>query len=123
MKRRILILLLLGCPFLLNGSCTKTDDNPSDGKDPEEQTPEQNTDTPGPEIALVAPADGYTVDLWYNEDYVFEWNPMEGQNFYRLYFSRTSDMAEKTSIVVDRAKASVSWRDFAAALSFPPVST
>ena len=116
MKRRILILLLLGCPFLLNGSCTKPENDSPENTSPEEQTPEQDPETPGPEIVLVSPADGFTVDLWYNLDYVFEWNPMEGQNFYRLYFSRSADMAEKTSIVVDGSKASVSWRDFAAAL-------
>ena len=111
MKRRILILLILACPFLMNGSCTPTEAAKPEDKTAEEQTPGPSTDVPGPEIALVAPADGFSMELWYNEDYAFEWKPMEGQNFYRLNFSSTADMAKVSSIVVNGTEASVSWRD------------
>ena len=56
-----MILLLLGCPFLLNGSCTKTDDNPSDGKDPEEQTPEGEENVPVSENWLDGEPTAYSV--------------------------------------------------------------
>ena len=108
------LLLLLISPFLLNGSCREKDpqeENPSK----EEPKPDPEPMDPCPEISLVAPADGSTIRLWYNGEYAFEWGPLEGQNFYRLYFSRTSDMAEKASVVVSDTKASVSWRDLDAA--------
>ena len=65
----------------MNGSCTPTEAVKPEDKTPEEQTPGPGTDVPGPEIALVAPADGFSIELWYNEDYAFEWKPLEGQNF------------------------------------------
>ena len=114
MRRSIFLILLLACPFLLNGSCTKEQTKPEENT-PEQQPSEPDPGTPGPEIVLVAPADGASMSLWYNEEYTFEWEPMEGQNFYRIHFSPTSDMARKASIVVSDTKATVSWRDLAAA--------
>lgn len=111
MKKRILILILLACPFLMNGSCTPTPVEQPEEKPGETQDPESGQVTPGPEIALVAPADGFSIELWYNQDYVFEWEPMENQNFYNLRFSASSDMKDAASVVVNGNKASVSWRD------------
>ena len=56
----------------MNGSCTPTEAAKPEDKTAEEQTPGPSTDVPGPEIALVAPADGFSMELWYNEDYAFE---------------------------------------------------
>ena len=109
--------MLLLCPFLLNGSCSPVaQKEPEEKGNEQEETPSQQPSEPGPEVALVAPADGFSLQLWYNEDYVFEWEPMEGQNFYRIYFSTTQDMAKKASVVVNDNKASVNWRDLGAAL-------
>ena len=115
MKRKILILLLLVCPFLLNCSCTTNPQEQKEDKPSDEPTPQPEPGEPGPEIVLVSPADGSALELWYNQSYDFEWEPMEGQNFYRLYFSLTNDMASKASIVVSDCKVSVSWKDLAAA--------
>ena len=113
MKRKIFILLLACCPFLLNGSCT-AEVQPETEKEKEE-VPREEDPQPGPEIALIAPADGFSLQLGYNQDYVFEWAPMEGQVFYRLSFSCTADMAQKASVVVDGTKAQVSWRELSEA--------
>ena len=101
--RKKLIVMLLCCPFLLNGSCTEktSPDDKGDGK--ENVTPAE----PGPEIALIAPTDGFSIALTENGEYTFEWEPLEGQNFYRLNLSRTQDFAEKSFLVVKNGKHTV----------------
>lgn len=113
MKRSLLILLLC-CPFLLNGSCTAKADQPKKDASEEEQT--QNEEPAGPVLALVSPADGFSIKLELNKEYVFEWEPFGNQNFYRIFFSRTQDMAQKAFIAVQDNPAGIKASDLNAAL-------